>query len=40
MCISNGTLCNTHWAYAAQIKLIYIDLNKGEQMHFVDRFGK
>ena len=33
MCISNGALCNTHRAHAAQIKLIYIDLNKGEQSY-------
>ena len=33
MCISNGALCNTHWAQAAQIKLIHIDLNKGEQSY-------
>ena len=33
MRISNGALCNTHRAHAAQIKLIYIDLNKGEQSY-------
>ena len=33
MCISNGALCNTHRAHAARIKLIYIDLNKGEQSY-------
>ena len=31
MRISNGALCNTHWPHAAQVKLIHIDLNKGEQ---------
>ena len=30
---SNGALCNTHRAYAAQIKLIHIDLNKGKQSY-------
>ena len=33
MRISNGVLCNTHRAHAAQIKLIHIDLNKGEQSY-------
>ena len=33
MRISNGALCNTHRAHAAQIKLIHIDLNKGEQSY-------
>ena len=33
MRISNGALCNKHRAHAAQIKLIYIDLNKGEQSY-------
>ena len=33
MRISNGPLCNTHRAHAAQIKLIHIDLNKGEQSY-------
>ena len=33
MRILNGALCNTHRAHAAQIKLIYIDLNKGEQSY-------
>ena len=33
MRISNGALCNTHQAHAAQIKLIHIDLNKGEQSY-------
>ena len=33
MRISNGALCNTHRAHAAQIKLICIDLNKGEQSY-------
>ena len=32
MRISNGALCNTHRAHAAQIKLIHIDLNKREQV--------
>ena len=44
MRISNGALCNTHQAHAAQIKLIHTDLNKREQIklhwHFVDRVGK
>ena len=46
MRISNGALYNTHRAHAAQIKLIHIDLNKGEQRrtklhwHFVGRVGK
>ena len=31
MGISNGALCNTHRAYAVEIKLIHIDLNKREQ---------
>ena len=31
MRISNGALCNTHRVHAAQIRLIHIDLNKGEQ---------
>ena len=31
MRISNKALCNTRRAHAAQIKLIHIDLNKGEQ---------
>ena len=30
---SNEALCNTHRAHAAQIKLIHIDLNKGEQSY-------
>ena len=30
---SNGALLNTHRAHAAQIKLIHIDLNKGEQSY-------
>ena len=33
MRISNGALCNTHLAHAAQIKLIHIDLNKREQSY-------
>ena len=33
MRISNGALCNTHGAHAAQIKLIHIDLNEGEQSY-------
>ena len=33
MRISNGALCNTYRAHAAQIKLIHIDLNKGEQSY-------
>ena len=33
MRILNGALCNTHRAHAAQIKLIHIDLNKGEQSY-------
>ena len=33
MRISNGVLCNTYRAHAAQIKLIHIDLNKGEQSY-------
>ena len=33
MRISNRALCNTHRAHAAQIKLIHIDLNKGEQSY-------
>ena len=33
MRILNGALSNTHRAHAAQIKLIYIDLNKGEQSY-------
>ena len=33
MRISNGALCNMHRAHAAQIKLIHIDLNKGEQSY-------
>ena len=33
MRISNGALCNTHRAHAAQIKLIHIDLNKREQSY-------
>ena len=33
MRISNGALCNTHQAHATQIKLIHIDLNKGEQSY-------
>ena len=33
MRISNGALCNTHQAHAAQIKLIHIDLNKREQSY-------
>ena len=33
MRISNGALYNTHRAHAAQIKLIHIDLNKGEQSY-------
>ena len=33
MRISNGALCNTHRAHATQIKLIHIDLNKGEQSY-------
>ena len=33
MHISNGALCNTHRDHAAQIKLIYIDLNKREQSY-------
>ena len=33
MRISNGALCNTHRAHVAQIKLIHIDLNKGEQSY-------
>ena len=33
MRISNGALCNTHRAHAAQRKLIHIDLNKGEQSY-------
>ena len=33
MRISNGALCNMHRAYAAQIKLIHIDLNKGKQSY-------
>ena len=33
MRISNGALCNTHRDHAAQIKLIYIDLNQGEQSY-------
>ena len=33
MRISNGALCNMQQAHAAQIKLIHIDLNKGEQSY-------
>ena len=33
MRILNGALCNTHRAHAAQIKLIHIDLKKGEQSY-------
>ena len=33
MRISNGALCNTHRAHVAQIKLIHINLNKGEQSY-------
>ena len=33
MRISNGALADTHRAHAAQIKLIYIDLNKREQSY-------
>ena len=35
MRISNGALCNTHWAHAAQTKLIHIDLKKREQSYIV-----
>ena len=33
MLILTGALCNTLRADAAQIKLIHIDLNKGEQSY-------
>ena len=33
MRISDGALCNTHRAHAAQIKLIHIDLSKGKQSY-------
>ena len=33
MRISNGALCNAHRDHTAQIKLIDIDLNKGEQSY-------
>ena len=33
MRISNGALCNTHRVYAAQTKLIHINLNKREQSY-------
>ena len=33
MRIPNGALCNTHRTHASQIKLIHIDLNKGEQSY-------
>ena len=33
MRVSNEPLCNTHRAHAAHIKLIHVDLNKGEQSY-------
>ena len=33
MRLSNEALCNSYRAYAAQIKLIHIDLNKREQIY-------
>ena len=44
MRISNGALCNTHTAHAAQIKLIYVYRLEQKRTklhwHFVGRGGK